>query len=206
MWVCRYAVLDGEDMKSLFGVHFVDDGGERGGLAGAGGSGDENDAVLQVHDFFEARGELEVIEAGNLVGDYAHHDGATAALAEDVDAKTADAGEAVGKVGGAVLIELAEGMLVVAHDVLGEGFGVGGGEAFEAFVFQLDELAADFDLRGAAGREDEVADVRVGLEHCSDELRGVNDALSWLGRRRCGRCFHGPWRPCTEATSWVAGR
>src|SRR5260370_36032683 len=32
-----------------------------------------------------------------------------------------NAGEAVGKIGGADLIELAEGMLVFAHDVVGDG-------------------------------------------------------------------------------------
>ena len=77
--------------------------------------------------------------------------------------KRADAGKAIGKVGGAVLIQLAERVLVFAHDVVRDGLGIGGGKAFQAFVFQLDELAADFDLRGAAGREDEIADVPVGL-------------------------------------------
>jgi len=101
-----------------------------------------------MHDVVEARGEFEVIEAGNLVWMTRMDDGATAALAENVDAKAANAGEAVGKIGGAVLIELAERMLVFAHDVVGDGLGIRGGKAFEAFIFQLNELAAYFRLVG----------------------------------------------------------
>ena len=33
-------------------------------------------------------------------------------------------------------------------------------QALEAFVLQFDELAADFDLRRAAGRKNQIADVR----------------------------------------------
>src|ERR1700737_304635 len=105
-------ILNGEDVIGLFRVHFVDDGGERGGFARAGGPGHENDAIFQMHDFFETGGELEFIETGDFVWNDAHDDGATAALTEDVDAKTANAWQAVREVGGAVLIELAEGMLV----------------------------------------------------------------------------------------------
>src|SRR4029077_1751967 len=118
-------ILDSEDVKGLFHVHFVDDCSDRGRFAGAGGAGHQDNAVFQLHDFFEARRQLEVIEPGNFVGDDAHHDGATAALAEDVDAKTADAGQAIGKVGGAVLIELVQRVLVIPHDVVGDGFSIG---------------------------------------------------------------------------------
>src|SRR6202035_3729018 len=93
-------IFDGEDVIGLFRVHFVDDGGERGGFAGAGGPGDENDAIFQMHDFFETGGELEFIETGNFVRNDAHDDGATAALTEYVDAKTANARQAVREVGG----------------------------------------------------------------------------------------------------------
>ena len=46
-------VFDGEDVKGLFLIHFVEDGGEGGRFAGAGRAGDEDDAVAQLHDFLE---------------------------------------------------------------------------------------------------------------------------------------------------------
>src|SRR4029077_14377740 len=46
-------VFDGEDMECLVGVHLVDDGGECGGFARASGAGNQDDAVPQVHDFFQ---------------------------------------------------------------------------------------------------------------------------------------------------------
>src|SRR5882762_714851 len=144
-------IFDGENMEGLLHIHFVDYGGQRRGFAGAGWASYQDDSVLDVNDFFESGREFQVIEAGNLVGDNAHDDGATATLAENVDAKAAHARKAIGEVSRAVCIELAKRMFVFAHDVVGDGLGVGGGKAFEAFVFEFDELAADFDLRGATG-------------------------------------------------------
>jgi hypothetical protein len=71
-------------------------------------------------------------------------------------------------------------MFVLADDVHGDHSSVIREELFEAFEFELDELAAYFDLRGAAGRENEVAHMSAGLEHGGDELSSVDGAL-------CGR-------------------
>ena len=49
-------IFDGEDVIGLLLIHFVEDGGERGGFAGAGGAGDEDDAVAQLHDFLRTSG------------------------------------------------------------------------------------------------------------------------------------------------------
>src|SRR6267142_3572855 len=155
-------------MKGLLHIQFCDYGGEGGGFAGAGWASHQNDAVFDVNDFFESGREFQVIEAGNFVGDNAHDDGATAALTENVDAKAAHARKAIGEVGRAVCIELAKRMFIFAHDVVGDGLGVGGGKALEAFVFEFDELAADFDLRGATRRKDEVANMGIRLQHGSD--------------------------------------
>jgi hypothetical protein len=87
------------------------------------------------------------------------------------------AGEPVREVGGPVLIQFAQWVLVVTHDVVGDGFRVGSGKAFEAFVFQFHELPVDLNLRRAPGRKDQVANVPVGLQHRGDQLRGVNHAL-----------------------------
>src|SRR5882757_6786964 len=138
-------ILNSDNMEGLLHIHFVDYGGEGGGFAGAGWASHQNDTVFDVNYFFESGREFQVIEAGNFVGDNAHDDGATATLTENVDAKAAHARKAIGEVGGTVLIEFVQRMLIVAHDVVGDGLGVGRGKAFEALVFELDELAADFD-------------------------------------------------------------
>ena len=38
-------IFDGEDVIGLFFVHLVEDGSERRGLAGAGGTSDQDDAI-----------------------------------------------------------------------------------------------------------------------------------------------------------------
>src|SRR5947207_2745854 len=86
------------------------------------------------------------------------------------------------KVSRAVLLELADRRLVLPHDVVGNRESVLRTETLQTLIFELHELAADFDLRGAAGRENQVADVRAGLQHGSDELRRMNRSL--CGRRR----------------------
>src|SRR5712671_4805041 len=78
-----YGIFDGENMKSLIHIHFVDNSGQGGGFAGAGGAGHQDDAVFDVNDLSEARWQLQVVETWNFIGDDAHNDGATAALAED---------------------------------------------------------------------------------------------------------------------------
>ena len=137
-------------------------------------------------------GKIEFCETGNFVGDDAHDDGATAALAENIDAKPGDACDAVGKIGGAVLFEFADGRFVFAHDVFRDGESVLRAEALEAFVFQFDELAVDFNLGSATGRKNQIADLAVGLDHGGDELGGLDGALNggrcrWLCRGLCGR-------------------
>src|SRR5208283_1305815 len=171
-------VLNGEDVDGFFLVHPVDDGGEGGGLSRAGGTGDEDDAVAQGADFLELGGQFQIGETRDAVGDDAHDDGATAALAEDVDAEARGVFEAVGKIGGAVEFEFLGGVFIFADQGSGDLFGVAGDQAFEALEFEFDELPADFDLRRAAGGKDEVADVLAGLEHGGDELRNVETALN----------------------------
>ena len=157
-------------------------------------------------------GRFNCSKAGNGIGNHAHDDGVGAALAKDIDAEAGEAGEAVGKIGGAILLEFADGMLVLADDVVGNEARVVRAQRFQALEFQLHEFAADFDLRGASGRKDQVADVAVGLEHRGDELGGVNGALERGLRRRCLRrwclrsCCHGSFvSPCgSSRVRWVA--
>src|SRR5262249_8039958 len=115
-----------------------------------------------------------------------HDDGAAPALLEDVDAKARNSGEAVREIRRPILFQFVDGRFVFAHDVAGDGEGVLRSKALEPFVFQFDELAADLDLWSAPGRENQVADMRAGLEHGSNELRRSNLPLRrrrrWRGR------------------------
>src|SRR5213592_864026 len=108
---------------------------------------------------------MQLIESGDFVRDDAHDDGATSSLLEDVYAETRHARDSVGKIRGAILLELARRRLVFSHNVVGDGESVLQTYTLQSFIFELHELAAHFDLRGAAGRENQVANVRAGLQH-----------------------------------------
>src|SRR6202171_2082769 len=121
-------VLNGEDVDGLVLIHLVDYGRERGGLAGAGGTGDQNNAVADVADLLELIGETQIIERRNVVGNDAHDDGATAALIENVDTETAAIFQAIGDVGGTFGFQFFGGVFVVADDGLGDLQSVVNGE------------------------------------------------------------------------------
>src|SRR5580658_3717321 len=120
---------------------------------------------------------MQFFEAGNAIGNHAHDDRATSALAEDVYAESAHAGDTVGKVRGALLFELADGMFVLAHQVARNAVGILRSETFETFEAKLDKLAADFNLWSAARRKNQVAHVAVRFQHGGNELGGVKFAL-----------------------------
>ena len=159
---------------------------------GAGGSGDEHDAVAQIDDLAELRGEIERGEIGNHVGDHAHHDGASAALAKHIHAEAGELRHAVGKIGGAFLFEFAGGEFAAFHQIVGDALHGRGGELADAGNLHFDQLAAAFDLRGAARRKNQIAGAVKRLEHRGDNFgsagqRGSCRVLRSRGRRRCGR-------------------
>jgi len=197
-------ILDGEDVDGLFRIHPVNDGSEGGGFAGAGGTGDKNNAGVQRANLVQLRGKMQLLERRDLVRDDAHDDGAASALPEDVDAKPRGIFQPIGNIRGAFFFELSNGVLIVAEEHLGDLLRIVRHKAFEAFEFQFDKLAADFDLGGAAGGEDEIADMVAGAEHGQDELRNLEGALDrWQGRR-CGHDSPGTWN-FRAAAGWHKG-
>src|SRR6266853_1982575 len=158
-------IFNGEDVIGLVLIHFVEDGSEGRRLAGARRAGYQDNAVAQFHNFPQHVRQMHLLEAGNLVWDYAHHYSAATPLPENVDAETRHALNTVGKIGGTILLELADGRLVFSHDVVGDVHGVLRSQRLETLVLKLYQLAAYFDLRSAAGGENQVADVQAGLEH-----------------------------------------
>ena len=118
-------VFDGDDVVNRV-VEFVERGIERGGLAGAGRAGDENQAVRRVHGGFEllerVRVQAELVDAGGEIGFVQHaqhdllavhrgHDGnaQVVVLAADADAHAP------------VLRQAALGDVQAAHDLEARG-------------------------------------------------------------------------------------
>src|ERR1700692_2480348 len=194
-------IFNGQDVKGLVLIHLVDDGRECGRFAGTSGAGDQHDAIPDINNFLERLGQAQFFKVRNLVGYNAHNDGATAALAKNIYAEASHSRYAVREVRGAVLFQLAQGGFVFAHDVIGDAHGVLRGERLETFVLQLHQLAVHFNLRGAAGTKNKIADVAMGFVHGANELGGLNDAWRLRWRWWCRRCrwrrWQG-WRQCSH--------
>ena len=87
------------------------------------------------------------------------------ALTEDVDAESRDARQRVRQVCGAVALELLCGDRMSAEQIFGDLGCLLRRQLLEAAKDQLDQLAVRLDLRRAARRKDEVADVIAAGEH-----------------------------------------
>ena len=69
-------------------------------------------------------------------------------------------------------------MLVVVHQGPAQVAVVSCGvRLFEPFELQLDELPAELNLRRAARRKNQIADMSTSLQHGGDELRSIEFAL-----------------------------
>src|SRR5580698_2097475 len=98
-------IFDGDDVVVFLAIDAIEQNCKRGGLAGSGGSGDQDDAIAQLGYIGQVRRQAERSKIRDGGGNDAHDDGATAALDEDVDAKAGDAGQAVGNVARSVFAE-----------------------------------------------------------------------------------------------------
>src|SRR5438105_325900 len=99
-------ILDRHDVRGAGRCALVDPRRERRALARAGGARHEHQAALVLRDLLEDLRQRELVDGRNLHRDDAedHPDGA--ALLERVAAEAAEAGDAVGEVDLAVLLEL----------------------------------------------------------------------------------------------------
>src|ERR1700730_3725704 len=94
-------IFNGEDVKGLLLIHFVEDGSECGRFAGTGRAGDQYDAIADINNFLERLGQIQFFKVRNLIGNDAHNDGTTAALAKNIYAEARHARYTVGEVRGA---------------------------------------------------------------------------------------------------------
>ena len=101
-------VLDGDDVVVPVAVHVVDQGGERGRLARAGGAGDEHEPLREEAQVEDRLREPHVRGREDLGGDLAHHRADAVSVGEDVDAE-AGLGGGVGEVGVGAFLELLRG-------------------------------------------------------------------------------------------------
>jgi len=157
-------VLDGQDVVAPVLVGVVDNGGQRGGLAAAGGAGDEHEALVQHGQVAQALGQAQLLHGQDLLRNLAEHGGDAPVLHEEVDAVAGHAGQLVGEVHVAGLLEMLD--LGLGRDLVEHGL--------ELFVLQhlvLDarELAAQAQQRlGAAGQVQIAAAVFV--EHVEEGI------------------------------------
>ncbi len=98
-------ILDRDDVLPARLVDVADDRRERRRLAGAGGAGDEDEPAVLLGEALDAAGQVEAREVGHLARDDAEGERDVAALPEGVDAEARQAGNLVGGVELARLLE-----------------------------------------------------------------------------------------------------
>src|ERR1700686_190615 len=98
----------------MFGVNAVNQGSECRRLAGSGPAGHQDDAVAKVRRFFQLGGKPKRTKSWNDGWNDAHHNRATAALNENIEAETRHARQPIGNVTRPLLAQSIDGLLVVA--------------------------------------------------------------------------------------------
>ena len=91
-------VLNGEDVVVPLGVDLVDHGGQRRGLARAGGSGDQHQTARFVAQLADHRRQSELVEGLDLERNQTEDRGRGAALVEDVGAEASQTFQSEGEV------------------------------------------------------------------------------------------------------------
>ena len=118
-------ILHGDDVVVHGVVDDVDEGGQRGGLTGAGGAGDQNQSALFFAHLHHGGGHAQLVGIGDPLVQHADGDGQIALLPEHVETVAAGAGNGVGEVHfTAARQDLPVGL---AHDGHGHGLRVDGG-------------------------------------------------------------------------------
>ena len=99
-------VLDGDDVRGAGAVGQVEQGRQRGGLAGAGRAGDQHQAAVQLGEPGDRVRHAELVQRLDVVRDGPERRAARAALAVEVDPEPGDALDAVREVELVVALEV----------------------------------------------------------------------------------------------------
>ena len=115
-------VFDGDDVGLVaLLVDDVDHGGQRGGLARAGGPGHQHQAARFVEQFLGRGRQADLLHRQHLVGNLAQDDAEVALLLEHADAEAGHVAEGKAEVGAAALAHVLDVVLGgdAAHQLLG---------------------------------------------------------------------------------------
>ena len=115
-------LLDGHDVDRASVVDLIDHAGERGGLPGAGRSGDQDQPAGGVGQLAHHRGKAEVLVGLTAHADPAEDQADRATLVEHVCPEAPDPGHGQGEVRLLLLVQPAAA--IRRHDLLGQELGV----------------------------------------------------------------------------------
>ena len=144
-------ILDGDDVLRLLAVDLVDHRRERRRLPRARRTGHQDEPARLVAEPFHDRGDAQLAEAQDLVGDLPEHRRDRATLHEGVAAEPGEALDAEGEVELEVLLEPV--LLDVGQDRVDELLGLGDRQRR---VVERREVAVDADHRRGVRRQMEV--------------------------------------------------
>ena len=165
-----HRVFQGDDVPGAGFVDAVDERRQRVGLAGARAPGDQDQPVLFRHHVQKGLGQAKLLHAGNARGQPPHDQSQAAALAEDIDAEAALAGQRVGEVARALGRKRLLQARVLANQR--QGHGLGEQRRNLAKVRRGDgvlELAVDLGLDGLARGDDDIGHVGVLFQHLAHQ-------------------------------------
>ena len=175
-------VFQGYHVHRLTGVDLFENGGQGGGLAGAGGAGEKDQAVLQIGHAMEDIGQVKAIDGRQPGLKQAQDRRQAVLLGEDVDPETGLGVDPVGHIAGTMQNQLVQEALVAPHEVQGKDLGLERGEFTHLGVDQHRRHdAVGLHLQGLASRDVQVGDARAGGEHLSDpvvDIRLFHDSLA----------------------------
>ena len=161
-----------QDVVMPFPIDLVHDGRQRGGLAGAGGSGHQHESARQFAETLDRCGQAQLLEGLDLERDLPDGGRYVAALGENVGPEAREILHAKGEVELAFLFEAFA--LLLVHDRVGQFFGL---LRVERIQRQRFELAVHTQPRGRSDGDVEVG--RVAFRHLFEQIAQVHLGLLW---------------------------
>ncbi len=161
-----HGVFERDDVNRFGQVDFVQDCGQRGGFAGAGGAGDDHQTGLFLWNVLEDLRHLQFFQRRDGGGQLAADRGIIAALRKDIDAKARFFRQRVGRVARAVLQEVLQQQQIVADEIERNRFRLERGQVFNRrFNSHRLEFAEGFHLKRAVHGEKQIGHFRLRGQH-----------------------------------------
>ncbi len=161
-----------QDVIAIFAVDRVDQRGQRRGLARPRASRHQNDPAAYFCGFFQLRRQPKRVECWNRGRNDAHHNRATSALDEYVDAEAGHSRQSIGDVARTLLAKRTDCLLVIADQVGGDASRVVRRKRAASRHFYPHQLSVNLDLGRSPGRKNQVADLLRHAQHAGQQHRG----------------------------------